>query len=169
MPNADGQETGKVDMLRLIAAQRRERYRALVVHGPPLTGKSEFARRLAAAVPGAHYLDLLAHFAGDPDLAGQVDVFDAAALADLAVASAREREAACLVVDDLDFLVHAWNGNLTEFQTVISKLSAAQSPVVIVFVLQTQPALESWELLNSAHDRRTLRLEDIAPLPSALL
>lgn len=167
MPNADGQETGKVDMLRLIAAQRRERYRALVVHGPPLTGKSEFARRLAASIPGAHYLDLLAHFAGDPDLADQVDVFDAATLRDLTVAYARDREATCLVVDDPDFLVHAWNGNLTEFQTVVSKLSAAQSPAVIVFVMQTQPALENWGLLNSARDRRTLRLEEIAPLPPA--
>ena len=166
MPNADGQDIGKVDMLHLIAAQRRERYRALVVHGPPLTGKSEFARRLVASVSDAHYLDLLAHFARDPGLAGQVDVFDAAALRDLAVAYAHDREAACLVVDDLDFLVHAWNGNLTEFQTVISRLSAAQSPAVIVFVLQTQPALESWELLNSAHDCRTLRLEDIGPLPT---
>lgn len=170
MPNIDdgaaGPETRKVDMLRLIADQRRERYRTVVVHGPPLSGKSEFARRLADAVPSAHYLDLLAHFAAAPDLAGRVDVFDAAALRGLTLAYANDHAAACLVVDDLDFLVYAWNGNLTEFQAVVGKLSAAQSPAVIVFVLQTQPALEGWELLNSAHTPRVLRLEEIAPLPS---
>lgn len=169
MPNGDAlqtnHETTRVDMLRLIAEQRRERYRAVVVHGPPLTGKSEFARRLAAAVPNAHYLDLLAYFVERPHLAGQVDVFDAAALRDLAIVHAREQGAACLVVDDFDFLVHAWNGNLTEFQAVVNKLSSAQSPAVIVFVMQTHPALEGWDLVNSARSRRTLRLENIAPLP----
>jgi hypothetical protein len=161
MPAAD-----RLDMLGFITRQRRERYRAFVLHGPPLSGKSAFARELASRIPAGHYLNLLDAFAGRPDLAAHVDTWDAAALLRFAVDYANEREAACLLVDDLDFLVHAWNDDLAEFRHQVEKLAPGLTPAAIGFVLQTQPGFESWRPLNSSGQSRVIALDGIAALPS---
>lgn len=156
---------GLVDIRRFIEAQNRERYKAFVVHGAPLTGKSTFARKLATKVEGGVYWDVLAHVAADPQLSSTVDLLDAPSLRDMTVAHANETGAKLLLVDEIDFLVYIWGGDLTELKYAVEKLSTAQSPTVIGIILQTHPDLEAWSLTNrNTSQSRILRLEEIGAI-----
>ena len=55
-----------------IATQATERYRAFIVHGPAMSGKTRLARRMHEVL-GAHVLDLQARFVADPDLCAHMD------------------------------------------------------------------------------------------------
>jgi AAA+ ATPase superfamily predicted ATPase len=152
----------QIDMKQFIGRQRGERFATFVIHGRPLTGKTAFARQLAAAIPGGVYLDVLAYVAERPELSRRVDLLDAAELKRLAVAYARETGAALLLVDEFDFLVHIWGDDLTEFQLLVEKLSSTETQAIIGFVLQTLPQLEEWQLQNkNTRQSRIFKLEEI--------
>ena len=154
----------RVHIRQFLEQQRGERYRAFIIHGPPLSGKTTFARKLATTVPGCVYLDVLKYVTERPELAEKVDIIDAAALRKMVIASAAETGAKVLLVDEIDFLVHVWGTDLAEFKQVVKSLSATQTPAIIGFVLQTRHDLEAWNLLNNANQSRILHIEDISVL-----
>ena len=158
-------DVARIDMRQFLQRQQGERYKAFVIHGPPLASKTTFARKLAELTPGGVYLDMLRYVTERPELAKQVDMIDVATLQRLIIAYAADVSARLLLVDELDFLVPVWGDDLTEFKHMVRTLSAAQTPTIIGFILQTHYELEEWKLPNGANNQnRILRIENIQAL-----
>jgi hypothetical protein len=160
MSNAD---TVTIDLAAFLLTQRRERYPVAVVHGLPFAGKSTFARRLAQR-DGFGYLDVLNEVSERPNLAGAIDRFDVAALRMLIVEYASNAGVDVLLVDELDFLIPTWAGDLAPFQEMVRRLRHPEKQVAFGFFLQTRPAVEQWQLLNAARVSCVLPFETIKPL-----
>ena len=157
-------ETSLLDIRLFVAAQRKERYKAFVVHGPPEKDaeRRRFAVRLAALESGV-YLDVLAQVAASTGLSETVDVLDADFLRQIAL-DAASGGAALVVVDEFDFLLPVWGNDISSLQQMISILSRTDTPSVIVFAMQTRPALEAWHLTNDQGQSRVLSLSTIQNL-----
>jgi len=151
-----------LDIRAFLEAQRRERFRAFILHGPPLCGKSRFARKLAQSAGGA-YVDVLAHVAGSPELSDKVDVLDVPFLKRLAVDAAAGDSAPLVVVDEWDFLLPVW-ADLAPLVEMVRRLSQTETAAVPCFVLQSQPLLDGLSLPNTRGQNRVLRLEEIQRL-----
>ncbi len=157
-------EAARLDIRRFLQVQFKERYKAFVIHGPPLIGKTHLARQLAEIVTGGVYLDFLAYVAEHPELAQRIDTLDVASVQKIVVNYASEKGAKLLLVDELDFLIHTWEPDLISFKHMIRSLSVTQTPTTIGFLAQTHPALETWSLLNTERQNRILHVETIQAL-----
>ena len=158
-------DTARIDILEFLRRQRGERYKAFVIHGPPLASKTNFARKLAGVIQGGIYLDMLRHVTERPQLAQQIDMMDVATLERLVITFATSTGALLLLVDELDFLVPIWGNDLTEFKYMVRSLSATLTPTIIGFILQTRYDLEEWQLPNAANNQnRILHIENIQAL-----
>ncbi len=154
-----------LDIRQFLQRQQGERYKAFVIHGPPLASKTKFARKLAEISPGGVYLDVLRYVIERPELAQQIDMIDVTALQRLVILYAINTGARLLLVDELDFLIPIWSDDLTEFKYMVRSLSVAQTPAVIGFILQTRYELEEWNLPNGANNQnRILHIENIQAL-----
>lgn len=156
-----------IDLRHFLAIQRRERYRAFILHGPPLAGKTLFARRLSELSKGGAYWSVLQHVLASPDLAQHVDVLDARALHTLVLAQATRVDAQLLLVDELDFLVHVWDDDMLAFLQMVEKLSSTRLATTIGFVLQTHPVLLAWTMTNTYGQSRILPFETIQALETS--
>ncbi len=155
----------RIDIRQFLQRQQGERYKAFVIHGPPLASKTKFARKLAEISPGGVYLDVLRYVIERPELAQQIDMIDVTALQRLVILYAINTGARLLLVDELDFLIPIWSDDLTEFKYMVRSLSVAQTPAVIGFILQTRYELEEWNLPNGANNQnRILHIENIQAL-----
>jgi len=158
-------DVARIDIRQFLQRQQGERYKAFVIHGPPLASKTKFAHKLAEVIPGGVYLDVLRFVTERFELAQQVDMIDAAALQRLVITYAADKGARLLLVDELDFLVPVWGDDLTEFKHMVRSLSVAQTSAVIGFILQTRYELEAWNLPNGANNQnRILHIENILAL-----
>lgn len=162
--STSGREASCLDIHYFLHIQSKERFKAFVIHGPPLIGKTNLAQQLASRYPGGIYLDFLLHVTEHPELAQRVDTLDVANMQKIVMNYAAETEAKLLLVDELDFLVHTWAPDLTAFKHMISSLSATQTPTTIGFFVQTTPPLEAWFMLNTARQNRILHIEEIQAL-----
>ena len=151
-----------LDMHAFLEAQRHERYRAFIVHGPPGKGKTAFARKMAALTNGA-YIDVLATVAGTPALEAEVDILDVGFLKRLAL-DAVKTGASVVLLDEFDFLLPIWGGDLSPLVEFVRKLSVTETQAIIGFVMQTTPVLETFVLASSAGQSRILRLDEIKGL-----
>lgn len=151
-----------LDMSAFLEAQRHERYRAFIVHSPVGKGKTTFARKVAVATNGA-YIDVLATVEGSPELARQVDILDASFLKGLALDAARQG-ASVVMLDEFDFLLPIWGGDLSALVETVRKLSVTETLATIGFVMQTTTVLETLVLENSTGQSRILRLDEIQGL-----
>lgn len=158
-------DVARIDIRQFLRRQQGERYKAFIIHGPPLSSKTKFARKLAEVIPGGVYLDMLRYVTERPELAQQVDTIDVAVLQRLVITYAAATSAQVLLVDELDFLVPVWGDDLTEFKHMIRSLSVAQTPTTIGFILQTRYELEEWKLPNGANNQnRILHIGNIQAL-----
>src|SRR5260370_5824939 len=81
-------DVARIDIRQFLQRQQGERYKAFIIHGPPLSSKTKFARKLAEVIPGGVYLDMLRYVIERPELAQQVDTIDVPALQRLVIAYA---------------------------------------------------------------------------------
>jgi len=161
-------EATRVDMRRFLQTQFKERYRAFVVHAPPRSGKTRLACQLAEIITDGVYLDFLVYVTEHPELAQQVDTLDVASVQKVIINYAVEKRAKLLLVDELDFLIHTWEPDLTAFKHMIAKgLSEIQTSATIGFFVQTHPALEEWSLPNTMRQNRILSIEKIQRLSAS--
>ncbi len=152
------------DLPAFISTLRGTREPTFAVLGPPLSGKSTFARRLAAQ-EGIVYLDILDYIHGRPDLASTIDIINPPALRQLILEYVARTVAGVLLVDEADFLLHSWGDDLVSFQEMVRKLAAPGRQVVFGFFLRTQPSLDGWRMVTSGGRARVLRFEELRPLP----
>lgn len=153
----------RVDLPALLRHLRGERYPTVVVHAPPLAGKSTFARRLAQ-LRGVEYLDMLEELSAKAELAQHIDQLDVETIRRMIVGYAAEVAPEVLLVDELDYVIPIWGGDVRPLGEMIRRLSNPGPRVAFVFFLQSRPELETWDLRTAARDSRILSLEQIKPL-----
>ena len=142
-----------------IATQATERYRAFIVHGPAMSGKTRLARRMHEVL-GAHVLDLQARFVAEPDLCARMDRYRPRDLEHLLLAL--DVPESLVVVDNPDFLLNTWTAShKREFVALVDR--RLQSPTVsdktFAFLIQTDPAIVRHELANTRGQPRILPLD----------
>ena len=153
-----------------LRCQRSERYRATIIHGAPVQGKSSYARRLSEFT-GSAYVDVLALVASSPQLSRSIDTLDAGLLRRLVIQSASESMEShpvpveVVILDEFDFLIPVGGGALGGFLEMVRRLSVGDTSAVSVFFMQTHPDLERARLLASGGESRILRFEEIQALP----
>src|SRR5689334_15879434 len=81
------------------------KYRCFVITGRPREGKTRLAQAMALRY-GGEYLDLLATFAADPALTGEVELFTPSRLRDSLKPYATGK---LVLVDEMEFLWHVWD------------------------------------------------------------
>jgi len=157
-----GKESTDVTRLNLadfIATQATERYRAFIVHGPAMSGKTRLARRMRDVL-GAYILDLQAHFVADPDLCARMDRYRPRDLERLLLAL--EVPESLVVVDNPDFLINTWTSrHKKEFVAMVDR--RLHSPTVtdktFAFLIQTDPVIVRHELTNTRGQARLLPMD----------
>jgi hypothetical protein len=142
-----------------IATQATERYRAFIIHGLAMSGKTRLARRMREVL-GAHVLDLQAHFVSDPDLCARIDRYRPRDLERLLLAL--DVPESLVTVDNLDFLINTWTSrHKREFVAMVDH--RLHSPTVtdktFVFLIQTDPAIVRHELINTRGQPRILPMD----------
>ena len=149
-----------IDLPAFLHALRGERQPTVLVHGPPLCGKTRFAQQLAKE-NGWGYFDVLAALSEHRELAGQIDQFDTPTLRHLLLEVPSFGD--ILLVDELDFLFPLW-GNLGSFKELVRTLNVPTGGVAFAFFVQSRPDWESWELLTASRQSRVVEFETIKPL-----
>ena len=142
-----------------IATQATESYRAFVIHGPAMSGKTRLARRMADALD-AYVLDLQAHFVADPDLCARIDRYRSRDLERLLLAL--DVPESLVVVDNLDFLLNTWSPrHKREFVAMIDHRlrSPRDTDKTFVFLIQTDPVIVRHELTNTRGQPRILPID----------
>ena len=149
------------DLPVFIHSLRQERYPTILVHGPPLSGKTRFARQLASQT-GWAYLDLLSVLSTHPSWPATIDQFDVPALR----AFLLERATAVnevLLIDELDFLFPLL-GDLRPFQEMVRALTLPTAGLAFAFFVQSRPEWENWSLLTAGRQSRIIPFQAIKPL-----
>lgn len=152
-----------VDLAGLLGYQMMERYRAVLVIGDAMVGKSEYARKLAARISGT-YLDLLEHFSGEADLSEAIDTFGPEKLVPLFKGLAAGKDT--MIVDNADFLLNAWSDNQRrEFGQRLGRLDNVVCPAVLCFFLQPDPAFRDLVYTPTSDGRqRVLSFTDLVAI-----
>lgn len=152
------QET--VDLPVFLESMRGERQPTVVVHGPPLCGKSKFAQTLASS-KGWAYLDVMALLSAQSEVSRKIDQMDVSSLEERIITQAEN--ANVVLVDEVDFLFPLW-GDLQPFKEMVRALLNPARPVVYVFFLQTRHDWDDWKLFTASHQSRIFAFDTIKPL-----
>jgi hypothetical protein len=142
-----------------IAAQATESYRAFIIHGPAMSGKTRLAQRMQDAL-GAYILDLQAHFVADTDLCASIDRYRPRDLERLLLALGVPES--LVVVDNPDFLLNTWTPrHKREFVAMVDRRlrSPRDTDKTFVFLIQTDPAITRHELINTRGQPRILPID----------
>jgi hypothetical protein len=151
-----------IDIEAVVARQRTERFRVVVLHGEPCSGKTGVARRLAKKL-GGEYIDLLEQFAGDSSLSAAVPVFGAEQLRDFILS--RSAGPWLLVVDNPDFLLATWTEREKDrLRAALEMTNRVETERVVVFVMQTDEQITGRQLIAGPGQRRSFSLHDIRNL-----
>lgn len=137
-------DTPVVDLVAYLKALKGERYRAVVVLGAPMSGKTKFAKRLAE-VTGAGYVDVLDAFESDPTVEpnGPNDQIQRIALANAG-------ESGIVILDNVDFWLNARSDeDRRDFGRWLGKRDDVQLPPVVCVFAQHDRAFDGLELTKT--------------------
>jgi hypothetical protein len=127
-----------VDIVKLVSElPRRPRGKACIVLTHDYADQTEWAAKLAART-GSEHLDLLAHFAEDPALAGDIETFS---LERLFQFLAGRRSSPVLIVSGLEFLSATWAGQSDAIEQFASRVENWRTAPALLFVLQYDQTL----------------------------
>ena len=142
-----------------IATQATESYRAFIIYGPAMSGKTRLAQRLREVL-SAYVLDLQAYFVANPDLCARIDRYRPRDLERLLLAL--DVPESLVVVDNLDFLLNTWSPrHKREFVAMVDRRlrSPRDTDKTFVFVIQTDPLIVRHELTNTRGQPRILPID----------
>ena len=142
-----------------IAIQATESYRAFIIHGPAMSGKTRLARRMRDVL-GAYVLDLQAYFVAHPDLCARIDRYRPRDLERLLLAL--DVPGPLVVVDNLDFLLNTWSPrHKREFVAMVDQRlrSPGVTDETFALLIQTDPLIVRHELTNTRGQPRILPID----------
>jgi len=142
-----------------VAAQATESYRAFIIHGPAMSGKTRLAHCMRDVL-GAHVLDLQAHFVAEPDLCARIDRYRPRDLERLLLAL--DVPESLVVVDNPDFLLNTWTPrHKREFMAMVDHRlrSPGLTDKTFAFLIQTDPVIVRHELTNTRGQPRILPMD----------
>ena len=144
----------------LIRRLKLNRYRCFIITGRPGTGKSRLARAMAART-GGQYLDLMATFAADVQLAANLDTFTPRRFKDWL----RPYYGPTLVLlDEMEFLWHRWDdAEKQEFLTILARMPKA---AFFGAFLPPHPLIENFEMLDQDGRPRIFALREMKSVDS---
>lgn len=150
-----------IDMQQYLKIMSRsgERYRAFIIYGEPVSGKTDFIYRLSHTV-NARYIDLLSTFRDNKELKEIVDRFTPALFKNYCLElTFNER---VIIFDQIDFLINTWiEKQKDEFLSIVETLNQSETDKVFCFVLQEDSIVHKKQLKNSQGQDRILNLREI--------
>ncbi len=142
----------------LIHRLRLDRRRCFIITGRPREGKTRLARQMAARYDGRR-LDLLAHFAADPELTASVDTFTPRRWKTLLQSHATGD---LILVDEMEFLWHCWDE--TAKRECLSILRAWSKPAFFGVFLTPDPVIQDFQMFDQDNRSRIFSLHDVQSL-----
>ncbi|MDD2212031.1 MAG: AAA family ATPase [Clostridia bacterium] len=146
----------KINMIRFVENQCKERYKNFILFGPAMSGKTKLAKKLADKM-GAKYIDLLEEFAGDINLKAAIDTFEPYDFKQY-IKSAKDR-GKLIIIDNMDFLFNTWDSSQRESFFNFVEMDEDQS--IFCLVLQDSKLLKGIHFRNSKGQKRVLSLYDV--------
>jgi hypothetical protein len=151
----------------LVENQRAERYRAVIIHAEPMSGKTRTARRLAKVAPDTIYLDFVEEFGQHPDWCAAIDRYRLDDLAHYLLGL--DVRGQVVIVDHLDFLLTTWpQGQKQGFVRWVDEGldGFTVTDKVFIFFVQTDTDMVSYPMrrLNAQGQKRLYRLEEFYAL-----
>jgi len=143
----------------LIHRLRLDRRRCFVITGRPQEGKTRLALGMAQRYVG-RYLNLLAVFAEQPDLAANVDTHSPRRFKDLLQPHATGD---LVLVDEMEFLWHRWSD--TEKHEFLNILKMWSKPAFFGVFLPPDLTIEGFEMLDQDRRPRIFSLHDLQGIP----
>jgi len=139
----------------LIRRLQLDRRRCFVITGRPGEGKTRLAEQMARRY-GGQRLDLLATFAADPTLAGNMDTFTPRRCKKFLQPYANGD---LILVDEMEFLWHRWDqAEKREFLTILKLWS---KPAFFGVFLPPDVVIESFEMPDQDGRSRIFSLHDL--------
>lgn len=149
------------DLPSFIRSLRGERNPTVLVHGPPLSGKTRFANQLASQT-GWTYLDVLSSLSAHPSWPAIIDQFDIPALKEILIQNAAKANEV-LLIDELDFLFPLL-GDLRPFQIMVQSLLPPIPGIAFAFFVQSRSEWQNWSMSTAALHSRIISFETIKSL-----
>lgn len=153
-----------VDLLDYLDLLGQEKFRAIVVHAPPVKNSEliNYANRLLSHKSGAG-LDLLAFFREDPHLAVNIDRFGPEQLKALLVEHSKGKD--LLIIYRLDFLLDTWRKDerLAFYRMVKQQWNSflENTRATLVFCLQSSSEIEDLKITDTRSRSRVLALAEL--------
>lgn len=139
----------------LIRRLRLDSRRCFLITGRPGEGKTRLSTQMAARYQG-HRLDILSIFADKPELAASVDTF----IPRLCKAFLQPHATGDLVlVDEMDFLWHRWDG--AEKLEFLNILKLWRRPAFFGVFLPADPMIEGFAMPDQDGQPRIFSLHDL--------
>lgn len=147
-----------INFQSLIEKQKSERYRSLILYGPPLYNKTTFVKNLCSQID-ATYHDLLQHI-NNTDWKSAIDLFTVQEFKGYLLSLCSEQQV--IFIDQMDFLWHVWTTtDKSEFVTFVEKLNNTETNKVFCFVLQEDEMINEINWKNHFGNKRCVSIATV--------
>lgn len=133
-----------LDIDKFVQMQLNERYKHFLIYGPPLYGKTKYAKYIAERYGGT-YIDLLNEFCSDNEKKIIIDIFSPAKL--IKFLESIESNSKIIVVDQMDFLINTWSDN--DLRELLVFIDQNQSDKCFIFIMHNYRLLEKGNLIKN--------------------
>ena len=156
-----------IDFKDYLIEQSQERYKSFLIFAPAMGRKTWFAERVKARLDNEYGIfihDLQREFMQHSKLSSKISTFTPENFRNYILGINCEEKV--IIFDNCDFLINTWHDSEKEqfLRIIESGIKAADSPKVLVFLIQTDPVITNKEILNSKRHPRVLPLDAFSDL-----
>lgn len=145
----------KIDFIKFLTKQAKERYKTCIVYSKPLLGKTNFAKNISKSFD-CSYVDFLKFVIDKESLKNNIDIFFPNDFKENIKKIETVYKNKYIFIDNIDFLLNSWTQrDLKEFLNIIDKYNSKK---VIVFFVQDRDFLHNKDMKNTYKQNRILDL-----------